>query len=187
MNKAITGALFSLAAMLAVFGIFEFVRVFTVALASAAPEPMPLERAPYIVKRDPVPGHLHRNNDLLAEIFGHPVGDRPVFSMTLTATGYSARKEECDSTPEVTASMTPSRVGVIAISRDLEANVGLKMGQMVVIKGMGLFRVEDRMNKRWEGRIDILHGNPEAARLFGKREVEILWIGGDAKEKGAAS
>ncbi len=64
---------------------------------------------------------------------------------------------------------------MIAVSRDLES-IGVQLGDFVIIKGMGLFRVEDRMNKRWKRRIDILHGNPEAARIFAKREVEIMWL-----------
>jgi hypothetical protein len=41
---------------------------------------------------------------------------------------------------------------------------------------MGLFRVEDRMNRRWENRVDILHANLKAARRFAKRTVEIRWV-----------
>jgi 3D (Asp-Asp-Asp) domain-containing protein len=51
------------------------------------------------------------------------------------------------------------------------------MGDMVLIENMGLFRIEDRMNARWKRRIDILHGNPKAAMLFGKKKTIITWIG----------
>lgn len=99
-----------------------------------------------------------------------------VFSKVVTATGYTARVVECDSTPWYTASMELSRVGVIAISPDLEA-LGIKLGQFIIIKGMGLFKVSDRMNPRWRNRIDIMMGNITAAKLFGKQEVTILWLG----------
>jgi len=101
--------------------------------------------------------------------------DQPLESMQVTATAYSARKEECNAQPWITASGTPSRVGVVAVSRDLE-ELGVQLGDFVIIKGMGLFRVEDRMNKRWKKRIDILHANVEAARIFSKRKVEIMWL-----------
>jgi len=120
---------------------------------------------------------IEKKSDLLAKVFGIDVKDRPVYSMKVTATGYTARKEECDANPEITASGNPSRVGVIAVSRDLEYELGLKMGDMILIPDMGLFRIEDRMNSRWKRRIDILHGNLKAAKLFGTKQVEIIWIG----------
>jgi 3D (Asp-Asp-Asp) domain-containing protein len=118
-----------------------------------------------------------KDHALLEKVFSTKVKGKPVYSLPVTATGYSAREEECDGTPEYTASMTPSRVGVIAVSKDLEDEIGLKMGQMVLIEGMGTFRIEDRMNKRWKRRIDIMHGNQKAALLFGKKDVKITWIG----------
>jgi len=101
--------------------------------------------------------------------------DQPLETLKVTATAYSARKEECNAQPWITASGTPSRVGVVAVSRDLE-ELGVQLGDFVIIKGMGLFRVEDRMNKRWRKRVDILHANVEAARRFAKRNVEIMWL-----------
>lgn len=118
-----------------------------------------------------------KKEELLKKIFGTSVKNKPIFSLPVTATGYTARKEECDENPETTASGTPSRVGVIAISRDLENEIGLSLGQFVLIEGMGLFKIEDRMNKRWKRRIDILHGNLKAAQLFGTKKVEITWVG----------
>lgn len=120
---------------------------------------------------------LEKSQFILSTIFGDNVLDKPVLSTKVTATAYSARKEECDATPWFTASMTLSRVGVIAVSRDLEKEFGLSMGDFVFIPDYGLFRIEDRMNPRWTKRIDILHANKEAARRFGKRELEIIWIG----------
>lgn len=117
-----------------------------------------------------------RKDRLLSDAFSQDISDRPVYRKLVTATAYTAREAECDATPWFTASMEPSRVGVLAVSRDLEA-VGLTLGKTVVIKGMGTFRIEDRMNKRWKNRIDILHANLEAARRFAKRDVEIIWIG----------
>jgi len=119
---------------------------------------------------------VERQADLLHKAFGEPVGQRPLLTKKVIATAYTARAEECDGTPWFTASMTLSRVGVLAVSRDLEA-LGLTLGKTVIIKGMGLFRIEDRMNARWFNRVDILHANVEAARRFAKQDIEILWIG----------
>jgi hypothetical protein len=41
---------------------------------------------------------------------------------------------------------------------------------------MGSFRAEDRMNKRWLNKKDILHANLEAAKTFAKRDVELVWL-----------
>lgn len=112
---------------------------------------------------------------LLSEALGQEYSGQPINSLVVTATAYTAREEECNSQPWVTASGTPSRVGAIAVSRDLEDR-GVKLGDVVIIKGMGSFRVEDRMNKRWQNKIDILHANLEAAKIFAKRDVELMWL-----------
>jgi len=112
---------------------------------------------------------------ILSHALGQEYPGQTFTSMTVTATAYTAREEECNSEPWITASGTPARVGVIAVSRDMEKR-GIRLGDLVIIKGMGLFRVEDRMNKRWSNRIDILHANLKAARQFAKRQVEIMWI-----------
>jgi 3D (Asp-Asp-Asp) domain-containing protein len=119
---------------------------------------------------------IERLEGILSYALGQDYSGQPFKTRTVHATAYTARAQECNSQPWVTASGTPSRVGVIAVSRDIE-QIGIKLGDLVIIKGMGLFRVEDRMNKRWTNRIDILHANLEAARRFAKREVEIMWVG----------
>ena len=118
---------------------------------------------------------ISRLEDILSYAIGEKYDGQGVKTMTVTATAYTARKEECNAQPWITASGTPSRVGVIAVSRDME-ELGIGMGDVVIIKGMGLFRVEDRMNKRWEKRVDILHANLQAAKLFAKKKVEIMWF-----------
>jgi len=118
-----------------------------------------------------------RKDTLIEGAFAEPLASKPMRQLTVTATAYTARAAECDATPWYTASMTLSRIGVIAVSRDLERR-GLTLGKTIIIKGMGAFRVEDRMNKRFSNRIDILHANVTAARLFARRDVEILFIGG---------
>lgn len=99
----------------------------------------------------------------------------------VTVSAYTARAGECDSTPEVTADMTPSRIGLLAVSRDLRTEIGLQFGDVVLLADgsdvLGVFQIRDVMNKRYRRRVDILHGNVEAARLFGVREnVTLTWI-----------
>jgi 3D (Asp-Asp-Asp) domain-containing protein len=112
--------------------------------------------------------------------------DTLVFSKTVTATGYTAREEECNSEPWITASGRPSRVGGIAVSRDLQA-MGLTKGKLIIIKNMGLFKVEDltaEMKRKntdnpvpITNTIDILHAHVKAAEIFGTGSVEIIWLG----------
>ena len=65
----------------------------------------------------------------------------------------------------------------IAVSRDL-IDEGLGHGTKVEIEGLeGEFVVLDKMNKRWDEKIDIFMGtDKEAAREWGKRTVEISWV-----------
>ena len=66
---------------------------------------------------------------------------------------------------------------VIAVSRDL-IDEGLDHETKVRIEGLeGTYVVRDKMNKRWEDKIDIFMGmDVEAAREWGKREVTIEWV-----------
>jgi 3D (Asp-Asp-Asp) domain-containing protein len=128
---------------------------------------------------------------ILSDVFNREfTHDLPVFAKLVTVTAYTARIEECDETPEVTSSGRPSRVGAIAVSRDLEAR-GISLGDMVVIKGMGLFRVEDRTGefKRKNtdnpipvtNTVDILHANIKAAKKFGTGQEILIWLGKGSK------
>lgn len=99
------------------------------------------------------------------------------FSTPVTVTAYTARVQECDSTPWVTANMTPSRPGILAVSRDLEHELGIKFGDTVWLEGLGFYVVADRMNARWTRRVDILHASLKAAKRFSTREnVTMTWL-----------
>jgi len=93
--------------------------------------------------------------------------------ITVDVTAYSPTKRECDSTPFITASNKRVKEGYIAVSRDLEAYVGF--GDKVFIKGLGIFEVQDRMNRRWKKRIDLFFFDTKQARRFGKKKRE-MWI-----------
>ena len=84
----------------------------------------------------------------------------------VTATIYHATPEQTDSTPDQVASgkfidmNNPLQHRWIAVSRDLE-KLGFTFGACVYIEGIneeldGEWEVQDRMNKRWKKRIDLL-------------------------------
>jgi 3D (Asp-Asp-Asp) domain-containing protein len=84
-------------------------------------------------------------------------------------TAYNPVVTQTDSTPTITASNKRVRPGIVALSRDLEEEFGFKFGDTVVIEDHGFFVFEDRMNKRWTRRVDILMISREAARKFGNQ------------------
>ncbi len=99
-------------------------------------------------------------------------------TLVVTATAYNSLPEQTDSEPHLAAwgdSLAPG-MKVIAVSRDL-IPVGLDRHTPVKIEGFpGVYLVLDKMNKRWEKRIDIYMGHDlEAARAWGARQVEISW------------
>jgi 3D (Asp-Asp-Asp) domain-containing protein len=113
---------------------------------------------------------------LLENCFGAPVELSSVRTLPVTLTAYSSTEDQCDDTPHITASNKPVRNGIIAVSRDLEEEWGLTFGQRVLIPGHGIFEVQDRMNRRWERKVDIWHNDREAARLFGRQQGLMIWI-----------
>jgi 3D (Asp-Asp-Asp) domain-containing protein len=99
-------------------------------------------------------------------------------TLVVTATAYNSVPEQTDADPYLAAwgdSLAPG-MKVIAVSRDL-IPVGLDRHTPVRIKGFpDVYVVLDKMNKRWEKRIDIYMGHDlEAARAWGARQVEISW------------
>lgn len=98
---------------------------------------------------------------------------RRLCEIRVTVTGYSSTPGQTDSTPFTTASMTRVRRGVLALSRDLlrEFTPGAPFGygDVVEIKGVGRFHVEDTMNSRYRKRADIWFESSSAARAWGKQ------------------
>jgi 3D (Asp-Asp-Asp) domain-containing protein len=99
-------------------------------------------------------------------------------TIVVTATAYNSVPEQTDDDPTVTAWGDQLEPGmkVIAVSRDL-IPLGLDHRAPVSIEGLpGEYLVLDKMNKRWEKRIDIYMGaDLEAARAWGARQVRIHW------------
>ncbi|WP_271271288.1 3D domain-containing protein [Aliamphritea hakodatensis] len=99
-------------------------------------------------------------------------------SMEVTATAYTSTPGETDSTPSLAAWGDTLKPGMksIAVSRDLIA-AGLTHKTIVRIEGLeGEYRVLDKMNRRWEKKIDIYMGEDRKKALqWGKRKVTIFW------------
>jgi 3D (Asp-Asp-Asp) domain-containing protein len=98
-------------------------------------------------------------------------------AVNVTVTGYTSRPEETDDTPFITASNTRTRPGVIALSRDLlkryTPGAPFDFGDVIHIKGVGDFIVEDSMARRWQKRADIWFEDLDAARASGRRTLVV--------------
>lgn len=98
--------------------------------------------------------------------------------LQVTATAYTSSPGQTDDTPNIAAwgDVLEPGMKAIAVSRDL-LELGLKHGDKVRIEGLdGEFTVLDKMNKRWERKIDIYMGeNLEEAKEWGKQKVTIFW------------
>ena len=87
-------------------------------------------------------------------------------------TAYSSSPDETDDTPNITASGSRTRDGVIATNM-------LPFGTKVRIPrlfGKKIFVVEDRMHSRFSERVDVWFPEKQDAKNFGIRyaEVEVL-------------
>lgn len=97
-------------------------------------------------------------------------------SFVVTATAYNSLAYQTNSNPSITAcgdSLVPG-LRYIAVSRDL-LDSGLVYNTKVKIEGFdSLFIVKDKMNRRWQNRIDIYMGNDVGkAKIWGKKKVNI--------------
>ena len=101
-------------------------------------------------------------------------------SLVVVATAYNSVPEQTHGDPHDGAwgdRLAPG-TRAIAVSRDLVA-LGLRRGVRVRIAGFpDEWVVLDRMPSRWTRRIDLYMGRDvDAARAFGRREVQITWTG----------
>ena len=95
----------------------------------------------------------------------------------VTLTTYKAVEEECDSTPNITASgfkiTNPKKHRIIAVSHDLKRK--WKWGTKVRIVGAGklsgTYYVRDLMNKRFRKRVDILVGRNDKQTKLKKIKI----------------
>ena len=105
----------------------------------------------------------------------------------LTATAYTSSVRETDRTPHITATGARTRIGIIAVSRDLLRT--LPYGSKVRLEHLGtarggrgqfnylfldtVFVVEDTMNPRKRNRIDVWLPDRSTAFRFGVRNVRV--------------
>ncbi|EPR43650.1 hypothetical protein dsx2_2267 [Desulfovibrio sp. X2] len=94
----------------------------------------------------------------------------------LTVTAYSPRECETDSTPFITASNSPVRAGIVAVSRDLFEN-GWVFGKKVYIKNLGVFVIDDLMAESKRDHLDIFIYDPVQAQNFGAKKLEVFLLG----------
>ncbi len=73
-----------------------------------------------------------------------------------------------------TASGRDPKAGYIAISRDLEQKHGLKFGDKVHIKGLGIFEIQDRTSEDKKNWVDIYMTNYRKAVRFGIKTLKII-------------
>ena len=106
---------------------------------------------------------------------GHTMRSGDQVVVKVMATGYSSTVMETDDTPFITAANTPTREGILALSRYLfrEYTPGapFSFGARVRIPGVGEFIVEDSMNERWSNRVDVWFPSRVEALRFGVREA----------------
>ena len=109
------------------------------------------------------------NNKIKTEELALKSPNSRLVGIPIAVTAYSPTKDQTDSTPNITASMQKVRPGIIALSRDLEKDLGLKFGDFVIIEGYGIFEFQDRMHKRWKKKADIFMWDRAKALEFGKK------------------
>ena len=100
---------------------------------------------------------------------GYTGANRIAFNVTVTT--YNPTRQQCDSTPHITADGThfktwkASSYRYVALSRDLLSRWGgpFEYGDYVIIEGTdgwdGVYQVRDTMNPKWVKRVDILTTN----------------------------
>ncbi len=98
---------------------------------------------------------------------------RPTLCVTMsiiTVTAY----HHCPGSKGITSSGRRVKVGMIALSRDLERNLNMDFGDRVLLHGMGIFEFQDRMAPRWNRKADIYLDNQGKAMNFGVKRYVVL-------------
>lgn len=104
-------------------------------------------------------------------------------AIPVKVTAYNPVRSQTDSSPLITASNKRVRLGMVALSRDLEREFGLMFGDTIYLDGIGRFVFEDRMHRRKRRQVDILMFNPIEARKFGVKN-SYLFILEEPKTEG---
>ncbi len=103
---------------------------------------------------------------------------KEIITLDVLATAYNSVPEQTDDTPFEAAwgDILKPEVKSIAVSRDL-LEMGLTKNSKVEIEGLpGEYVVLDKMNSRWQKKIDIYMGTDiEEALEWGVKKVTISW------------
>jgi 3D (Asp-Asp-Asp) domain-containing protein len=98
---------------------------------------------------------------------------QPTMCVTMSIVSVTAY-HHCPGSKGITASGRRVKVGMIALSRDLERNLNMEFGDRVLLHGMGVFEFQDRMAPRWNKKVDIYLSNQCKARNFGVKRYVVL-------------
>lgn len=92
--------------------------------------------------------------------------------INVNVSAYSASKDECDNDPHITSLLQrPISGKTCAVSRDLLYLLNKK----IYIYQLGVFLVNDLMNKRYTKSIDLFLGSKKQALKFGrKKDIKIV-------------
>ncbi len=93
----------------------------------------------------------------------------PSYMITVPSTAYNSLAGQTDSTPFITASGTRTRHGVVA-ANFLPIGTRIKIPEYY---GDQIFIVEDRMNRRYDKKIDIWMESYDDAIQFGARNITV--------------
>jgi 3D (Asp-Asp-Asp) domain-containing protein len=91
-------------------------------------------------------------------------------TMTVTLTAYSSTPDQTDDTPFISASNKHVYDGMIAANF---LPFGTKV-QIPELFGDKIFTVDDRMNRRYQDRVDIWFPDRKSATQFGIKHAEII-------------
>lgn len=95
---------------------------------------------------------------------------KPKVTKIVSMTAYSSTVDQCDGDPFITASGSRVRDGIVAANF---VPLGTKI-KIPALYGDKIFVVEDRMNRRYQSRVDIWMNTRQEALNFGvKKQIEI--------------
>ena len=98
---------------------------------------------------------------------------RPTMCVTMSIVTVTAY-HHCPGSKGITSSGRRVKVGMIALSRDLERNLNMNFGDRLLLHGMGIFEFQDRMAPRWNKKADVYLDNQGKARNFGVKRYVVL-------------
>lgn len=98
----------------------------------------------------------------------------------LKITYYTNRVEETDSTPNITATGTKVREGIVGVSRDL-LKQGWTHGKYIYVANEGIYRIEDTMNAKHKQSIDIFTFSLKHAKTKGTFKTDVILIDDPSK------